>query len=197
MELSPRAKERLARIGSLSAQENEELVKTQEVEELLSSYFTGKITIEELWRLSKDLKDRRGDRIINDEQDRLLGTLRLLMNDDDMKQRSDAILALETLKQQQKHRELELIFSSIMALRNEYSRTKEQAYEQLKSGMEAQLQAAAQQAGRQGIPVDMNKSLEANVKNSNQWKSFIMELEKETEAAFSNYINKLRELILS
>jgi hypothetical protein len=196
MELSPLAKERLAKIGSLSPEENEKLERSGELESLLSRYFTGSISTEDLWGKIKELKKQRGETIIAEAQIKLLDAMRLQMSQEDLEQRRKAILALETIKDKQKYSSLEMNFNSIEALRNKLTKTKEQAYEQLKSGMESQLQAAAQQAIRQGVNVDMDRSLEANVKNSPQWKAFILKLEKDSEIMFNGYTTKLRELMI-
>ena len=196
MELSPLAKERLSKIGSLSPEESEKLERSRELESLLSRYFTGNISTEDLWGEIKDLKKQRGETIIVETQLKLLDTIRLQMKQKDIEERRKTLLALETIKDNQKYASLEMNFNSIEALRNKLITTKEQAYEQLKAGMEAQFQAAAQQAVSQGVNVDMDRSLEANVKNSPQWKAFISKLEKDSEVMFNGYITKLRELMV-
>ena len=196
MELSPLAKERLARIGSLSAEESNQLERNRELESLLSQYFTDIITSEDLWKKVKELKEQRDSTIPAQVQVKLLNSLRLQMSDDDLKQRRIAILALETIKNEQKYTEVEMYFNSIESIRKKYTQSKEQGYEQLKSGMEAQLRAAVQQASRQGVNVDIDRSLEANVKNSQQWKAFVSELETNTETMFNELIDKLKELII-
>ena len=196
MELSPLAKERLARIGSLSTEESKQLERNRELESLLSQYFTDIITSEDLWKKVKELKEQRDNTIPAQAQVKLLNSLRLQMSNDDLKQRRIAILALETIKNEQKYTEVERYFNSIESIRKKYTQSKEQGYEQLKSGMEAQLRAAVQQAGRQGVSVDIDRSLEANVKNSQQWKAFISELENNAETMFNEIIDKLKELII-
>ncbi len=196
MELSPLAKERLARIGNLSPEESKLLELNRKLESLLSQYFTDIITSEDLWKKVKELKEQRDSTVPAQAQAKLLNSLRLQMSNDDLKQRRIAILALETIKNEQKYTEIETHFNSIESIRIKYTQSKEQGFEQLKSGMEAQLQAAVQQAGRQGVNVDINRSLEANVKNSQQWKSFISELENNAEAMFSELIDRMKELIV-
>ena len=195
MELSPLAKERLARIGNLSPEESKLLEQNKELESLLSQYFTNILTSEDLWNKVKELKDQRDSSIPAQAQVKLLNSLRLQMSDDDLKQRRIAILALETIKNKQKYSEIEMHFNSIESIRKKYAQSKEQGYEQLKSGMEAQLQAAVQQTGRQGVNVDIERSLEANIKNSQQWKTFMSELENNAETMFGELINRLKELI--
>jgi len=99
------------------------------------------------------------------------------------------------MKSEGKYTTLELVLNSIEALRQKYTQLKEQTYQQLKGAVESQLQAAAQQAIKQGMKVDMEGSVEANIKSSPQWKEFISRHEKASEQMFSRYITKLREII--
>lgn len=195
MELSPLAREKLAKIGALSQEEKEKLKQSRELDSMLSRYFTGELSPEGLWKELKSLKDQSNESVIKEAQVKLLDTLRLQMSQADFDQRRNAILALETMKGEGKYSSLELVINSIEALYHKYTQGKEQAYEQLKTGIERQLQAVAQQAIRQGMKIDVESSVEANVKNSPQWKGFISKHEKASEEMFNSYIAKLRELI--
>ena len=195
MELSPRAKERLARIGALSQEEKETMRQSNELDSALSQYFKGELSSEDLWKRLKTLKDRSGDPIVKEAQAKLVDTLRLQMAQPDFDQRRTAILALETMKREGKYSSLDLILNSIEALRQKYTQQKERTYQQLKSAVERQLQAVAQQAITQGLKLDVESSIEANVKNSPQWKQFISQLDSSSQQMFDSYIAKLRELI--
>jgi hypothetical protein len=195
MELSPLARERLARIGALSPEEKERMRKSSELDSMLSQYFKGAISSEDLWIALKSLKEQCSESIVKEAQSKLVDTLRLQMNQEDFEQRRSAVLALETIKSGGKYSSIEPVLNSIEALRQNYTQTKEQIYEQLKSAVERQLQAVAQQAIRQGMKIDLESSVEANIKNSPQWKDFISKHEKACGEMFDRYIAKLRELI--
>ena len=195
MELSPLARERLAKIGDLSPEEKGKIKQSGEMDSLLSEYFKGALSPEGLWKKLKVLKEQSGESIVGGAQGKLIDTLRSQMSQADFEQRRSAILAIETIKAEGKYSLLEAILNSIVALRQKYTQTREQAYKQLKAGMEKQLQAAAQEALKQGMQIDMESSVEANIKNSPQWKGFITEHEKTFEEMFNGYIAQLRELI--
>ncbi len=195
MELSPLAKERLARIGALSPEEKERMRRSSELDSLLSQYFKGDVSSEDLWIELKSLKEQRGESIVKEAQIKLVDTLRLQMSQEDFEQRRSAVLALETMKHEGKYPSLELVLNSIQALRQKYTQVKEQTYNQLKVGLERQLQAVAQQAIRRGMKIDLESSLEANIKNSPQWKEFISKHERTAGEMFNSYVNRLRELI--
>jgi len=195
MELSPLAKERLARIGALSPEEMARARRSSELDSRLSQYFKGELSSEDLWKELKSLKDQSDESIVKEAQIKLVNTLRLQMKQEDFEQRRSAILALETMKGDGKYSSMELIFNSIGDLRQKYTQAKEQAYEQLKASIEPQLKAITEQAIKQGLKIDIDSSLDANIKNSPQWKDFISQHEKAGSEMFNDYIARLRQLI--
>lgn len=195
MELSPLARERLARIGALSPEEKERMRRSSELDSLLSQYFKGDVSSEDLWIELKSLKEQCSESIVKEAQIKLIDTLRLQMSQEDFEQRRSAVLAIETMKHEGKYSNIELVLNSIEALRQKYTQTKEQAYEQLKASIEPQFKAVTEQAIKQGLKIDIESSLEANIKNSPQWKEFISQHEKACGEMYSSYITKLRELI--
>jgi hypothetical protein len=193
MELSPLARERLARIGTLSEEERQRLRQSNDLDSLLGEYFSGGLDTDELWRRLKELGQRRGGSILSEVQRRLVDTLRLRMGQEDFEQRRVAVLAIETMKPEGKYGTLEIAFDAIEAVRSKYLQTKQQAYEQLKAGLQSKLNAAAQQARAQGMNIDLESSLDANVKNSAQWKDFIAQHEESSEESFQSCIRRLRD----
>ena len=195
MELSPLARERLAKIGAVSPEEKERIRRSGELESALSQYFKGELSSEDLWKRLKALKEQTGEPITTEAQSKLVDTLRLQMSQEDFDQRRQAILAIETMKPEGEYSSLELVLNSVETLRQKYTQSKEQTYQQLKGAVESQLQAVARQAMRQGMKIDMENSVDANVKNSPQWKQFISKHDSASEEMFKGYIAKLRETI--
>ncbi len=195
VELSPLARERLARMGALSQEEKDKLRQSGELDSLLSKYFKGSLDADVLWKGLKNLQEQGRLPIAREAQVKLANTLRLQMSEEDFDQRRQAILAIETMKRGGKYPALELILDSIEELRKKYTQVKEQAYKQLKTAIEKQLQAAARQAKTQGMNIDVQSSVEANIKNSPQWKDFISRHEKDSEEMFDSYMARLREVL--
>jgi hypothetical protein len=195
MELSPLARERLARIGTLSEEERERLRRSNDLDSLLAQYFNGGLDTDELWRRLNELGQQRGGSILSEVQARLVDTLRLRMGQDDFEQRRGAVLAIETMKPEGKYGMLEVAFDAIEATRSKYLQVKQQAYEQLKAGLQGKLHAAAQQAKAQSMNIDLENSLDANVRTSQQWKDFIAQHEESSEQSFESYIRRLRDTI--
>ena len=195
MELSPLARERLAKIGAISPQERERLKRSGELDSVLSQYFKGELSSDDLWKRLKALREQAGEPITTEAQSKLVDTLRLQMSQEDFDQRRQVLLAIETMKPDGKYSRLELVLNSIQTLRQKYAQLKEKTYQQLKSAVESQLRAVAQQAMRQGMKINMEGSVDANVKNSPQWKQFISQHDSASEEMFKGYIAKLRELM--
>lgn len=193
MELSPLAKERLARIGEPSQEEKDKLRHSQEISSLLSSYFTGKLSVESLWTKLKEYKDEGKEFMIREAQLNLVGAISLGSNALDFNRCREGILAVETLKDDSKYSILEANLKSIESLGNQYNQEREQAFNSIKSNIERQLEAVAQQvAQRTGGQVDVKSSAELNVTSSPQWREFISRHEKEYQTRFQTYLIQLR-----
>ncbi len=195
MDLSPRAQERLARIGALSEADKEQLLRERELDNVLSPFFTGTATAEELWTQVKSLAETRGPATVKQAQEKITSTLRLHMSDDDFARRRTALLALETLKPSGKYSALELLMGSIASLRQRYTDTKQQALEQVREQMEAQIHAAAEQARRQGMLVDTASTLEATLKASPEWRDFSMRHDGATQKTLDDYLARIRAML--
>lgn len=192
MELSPLARERLARISALSGEEQQRLARESELNAILSGYFKGELDADVLWKRLKELKDQTGEPVVAEAQGKLLETLRLQMGKEDFELRRDAVLALETLKQSGKYPTLEMGFRSLEGLREQYEAAKNEAYQQVRATVARQLESVAEQVKMQGLSVDTERSVDANVRNSPQWKEFIGRHDRASEQVFARHLSELR-----
>lgn len=195
MDLSPRAQERLARIGALSPAEQQHLQQERELEAVLAPHFTGSMTAEDLWQKVKLLSEAGGPGIVKQAQEKLLATFRLQMSAEDFARRKAALLALETLKKNGKYSALELLLGSIVSLRQRYDDVKKQALDQVREQMDSQLRAAAEQARRQGVLVDTASTIEASLKASPEWRDFITKHDAVAQKTLNDYIGRIKALL--
>ncbi len=195
MELSPRARERLERIGSLTATEQQQLQREREVEAALSAYYLGAIDAEGLWQQVKALTATHGVEAVKQAQLRMLQTFRLQMADEDFEKRKSGLLALESLKKNGKHSAIELLLGSIVSLRRRYNEVKQQAYEQLRGQVEAQLNAAGDQARRQGALVDTKTAVDATIKASPEWRDFMTRHDAAGQKTLDDYLARIKALL--
>lgn len=195
MDLSPRAQERLARIGALSEGEQKQLQHERELEAMLAPFFTGTETTEDLWKQVKTLSSTSGPEVVRQAQERLVSTFRLQMSDDDLERRKAALLALETLKKGGKHSALELLLGSIVSLRQRYNEAKQQAMDQLRQQMAGQVEAAAEQARRQGMFVDTATALDASIKSSPEWRDFVTRHDAVAQKTLNDYLARIKSML--
>ena len=195
MGLSPLARERLARIGELSATEQRQMQQKRELEPALSAYFLGDSEVEALWQQLKSLSESHGSGVLSTAQMTIVETLRLQMSEDDFARRKDALLAIETLKGSDKYSAIELLLGSIASLRQRYDETRQQAYDQIREQIEGQVQASAEQARMQGALADTAGSVDAIIKNSPEWRDFMMRHDAAGQQTFHDYITRLTALL--
>ena len=192
MELSPLAKEKLARIGELTEEEKARLKYNAQLSALLADYFTAKISPEDLWKELKKHKEEGRVSILLDTQFRLLDTITLNMNDADFDRRRRGILAAESLKEESDCARIEQELKSVENLRHRYQEEIDRTYNALREGVEEQVRVASQQLARQaasrGAAIDIEGSVEASVKSSAEWKEFISRHE-------NTYRQKLKEAL--
>jgi hypothetical protein len=200
MELSPRARERLERIGELSQEDKDRLKDSEQLAQLLSDYFTGKLSPEDLWMTLKGYKDEGKESMIREAQLGLVNALALESSDLDFERCRNGLLAVETLKGQGQYLDLERNLNSIQSLRQQYREEKGRAFNALKANIEKQIEMAArqmaQQTGNKRLPVDIQGSAEASVRNSHQWKDFVSTHEREYSSEFRSRLAELSSILL-
>lgn len=195
MELSPLARKRLEKLGELSEEEKLKIKFSEKLSSLLSEYFTGRVNLEELWGRMRAFKEEGKGFLIKEAQKKLLEAIRMEDSDPDLRRKREALLALETLKEESRHNELEPNLNQLDRLRKSYKEEKEKFFESLKRKMQSKVELAAQQLTRQGKPVNVEGSVEANVRTSSEWRNFLARHERTYGEKFKALIAQLRELI--
>lgn len=200
MELSPLAKEKLAKIGELTEDEKERLKFSNELTELLADYFTNKINADALWSKLKTQKESGNDLIIRETQMRLIGALNLGSKGIDFERNRKGILACETLKDEKnRYPEIELVLNSVAALRKQYLKEKEKTFNSMKASVQKQVEMAARQVAKQtgnkDVSIDIKGSVEASVLSSPQWAEFVLKNDTVYGQKFADHITKLKSLI--
>jgi hypothetical protein len=199
MELSPIAREKLSRLGELSETEKQDLKFSEKLTALLSGYFTDKIDANGLWTELKEFKEAGKESLIKETQTRLLHAITLGGNSFDFERCQNGILSSETLKSQGRYSELELSLSTIEKLRAQYNQDKDSAFNSLKAQMQDQVIRAAQQAqrqaGKEGLAIDIEGSIEASLKSSPQWRDFILKHEKNYGQKFDQQVRNIEALL--
>jgi hypothetical protein len=199
MELSPLARERLEKAGELSPEEKEKLRHEEELTAILSDFYTGKLNDEGLWTRMKTYIDNGQEELVKEMQIRLVYTLSLGGSDADFNNYSSGILILETLKSPNRYPEIETSIKNIEKTRLEYEDERTRTFNSMKSSIGDQVRRAAEQMAEQNRNsagmVDIESSIEASVRNSQQWRQFVVKYENEYGRKFEDLVNKLAKLL--
>ena len=188
-DLPPLARERLARIGELTAEEKEKMVDDEKVNSLLSEFYLGQIDSDNLW---KKLKEESKPSLLREAQVRLIDSLSFGTTPIELQRKRDGILAIETLKEEQNTSTVELNLNLMEDLQKRYEAEIEQAYSSIKAEVERnpQLRAKQVQQGQNTMMVQL--SIDEAIKQLPQWRDFLSEQEKRYSQEFTKLMEKLK-----
>ncbi len=199
MELSPLAREKLARIGDLSPAEKERLKMSEKLTQLLADYFTKKIDVNSLWLELKKYKEQGHESIVRETQIRLLNAITLTASQADFEHCRSAILGCETLKEHSRYSDLEHGLKMLESLRLQYQEEKEKAFNNIKQNIQRQVELAARQVLKQSsnrnISIDVEGSVEATARANPQWRSFLLEHDKIYGQRFDELAARIKRLL--
>ena len=188
-DLPPLARERLARVGELTAEEKEKMVDDEKVNSLLSEFYLGQIDSDNLW---KKLKEESKPSLLREAQMRLIDSLSFGTTPIELQRKRDGILAIETLKEEQNTSTVELTLDLMEDLQKRYKAEIEQAYGSIKDEVERnpQLRVKQVQQGQNTMMVQL--SIDEAVKQLPQWRDFLSEQEKRYSQEFTKLMEKLK-----
>ncbi|GAG53175.1 unnamed protein product, partial [marine sediment metagenome] len=141
-DLPPLARERLAKIGELTAEEKKKMVDDEKVNSLLSEFYLGQIDSDNLW---KKLKEESKPSLLREAQMRLIDSLSFGTTPIELQRKRDGILAIETLKEEQNTSTVELTLNLMEDLQKRHKAEIEQAYSSIKAEVERNPQLRVKQ----------------------------------------------------
>jgi len=192
--LPPRARERLAEI-KITPEDRERIKGVERVKSLLSQFYQGKLTPEDLGEKLKDFGKESKKFLIKEAQTRLINSLGLQISSQDFKRRGKAILVLERLKSEGKHssvkEEINLLGSLIKKCREEKDRVYEQLKKQVESNPELRIRKVRTESGE----VIVQLSTEEAILSSPEWKEFISQQELACGSEFSKLVEKIKKML--
>ncbi len=188
-DLSPIARERLAKIGELTQEEKERMLDSEKVDSLLSKFYQGQIDPESLWRR---LKEEGRPSLLREAQVRLVDSLNFGITPADLQRKRDAILAIESLKKEQNTPTIELSLNRVEDLQKRYKAEIEQAYDGIRVEVERnpRLRVKQVQQGQNTMVVQL--TVDEAIKQLPQWRDFLSNQEKRYSQEFGRAIERLR-----
>jgi len=197
MELSPLAREKLARIGELTGEEKSRLKYLEQLTSLLAEYFTNEFSLDDLWKELKKHKDAGRVFMLFDAQLKLLEAISLSGSEADFDKVRRGILAIETLKEEGDYTALEQDMNSIDNLRRQYRDERDRTYRSMQEKVERQVSLAAEQVARQattrGAAVGVQGSVEATIKASLEWKAFVSRHDETCSQKLKEHVARMKE----
>jgi DNA-directed RNA polymerase subunit L len=183
-DLSPIARERLARIGELTREEKEKMLDSEKVNSLLSEFYQGQIDPESLWR---GLKEEGKPSLLREAQVRLVDSLSFGSTPAELQKKRDGILAIETLKAEQN-----TSINLMEDLQKRHRAEIEQAYNSIRAEVERNPQLRVKQVQQGQNTMVIQLTIDEAIKQLPQWQDFLSNQEKRYSQDFARVMEKLK-----
>jgi hypothetical protein len=188
-ELSPIARERLAKIGELTQEEKEKMVDSEKVNSILSQFYQGQLDPESLW---KRLKEEGKRPLLREAQVRMVDSLSFGSSSAELQRKRDGILAIESLKQRQNTSVIELNLKRMEDLQKRYTAEIEQAYNSIRAEVEKNPRLRVKQVQQGQNTMMIQLTVDEAIKQLPQWQDFLSNQEKRYKEEFAKVIDRLK-----
>jgi O-phosphoseryl-tRNA(Cys) synthetase len=184
-----KAMERAAKISALTPDEKEEIKDQEKIRSVLSAFYKGEIKRDELWQKLKGTRQS----LLKEAQCNIVDSIRLETMVEELYQKKDGILAIETLKEKQNISIVENLLNTIIKLQKEYMLKKDEAIEELREAVEQNPQLRLRQVktpdGRTVLQpmVSVDEAVQAKMAE------YLLDLGKRYDELFTKGIEKLKE----
>jgi hypothetical protein len=188
-DLSPIARERLARLGELTNEEREQMIDSEKVTSLLSDFYQGQINPENLWMR---LKEEGKPSLLKEAQVRLVDSLSFGVPPTELQRKREGILAIESLKQEQNTAAIELNLNRVEELQKRYRAEIDQAYNSIRAEVEKdpRLRMKQVQQGQNTMVVQL--TVDEAIKQLPHWQDFLSSQGKRYGEEFAGVKEKLQ-----
>jgi len=185
------AMEKAALLDDLSDEEKEEIENRKKLEPVMSGFYKNMLKPEDLWNKLKEEKQS----LLKMVQLNLIDSLKFNLENNELKRRIKAIIAVESLKKEQKTLAIQHGLSLIENLIKRAETEKSQVQDQFRKAVENFPQARNRVIEQGGAKMVLKLSVEEAVLQNPQWKQFISEFESRNVAEFSSIIEKVIEYL--
>ena len=183
-----KAMERAAAMGEMTAEEKEQLKEQEKIKTILSEYYKDDLDRDGLWKKMKGSKPES----LRETQMSLINSLGLNMIPEEFLKRKDGILAIESLKEQQRVSVMEQVLDSIAGIQKEYQEGKEQASEQLREAIESNPQLRMKPVKTPDGRMTFQAAVSVDEAVQARLSEFLAEHEERYEFSFTKLIEKLK-----
>ena len=191
--LSPRARERLAKIR-ITQDDRERIKAVEKLKFLLSEFYQGKLSPDDFGERLKGYGTEERAFSTKEVQLRLIDSLSLRISSPDFKKRGKCILVLERLKTSEKRTFVKAEINVLGTLIKNFLSEKNQVFEQLKKEAEGNPELMINRVKTNQGEVTVRLSVDEAVLSSAQWRNFISRHDTACRAQFDKSIQQLKEL---
>ncbi|MDQ7788227.1 MAG: hypothetical protein RDU01_11550 [Thermodesulfovibrionales bacterium] len=183
-----KAMERAAAMGEMTAEEKEQMKEQEKIKTILSEYYKDDLDRDGLWKKMKGSKSES----LRETQMSLINSLGLNMIPEEFLKRKDGILAIESLKEQQRVSVMEQVLDSIAGIQKEYQEGKEEASEQLREAIESNPQMRMKPVKTPDGRMTFQAAVSVDEAVQARLSEFLTEHEERYEFSFTKLIEKLK-----
>jgi len=185
------AMEKVNKANKLTPEEKDRIKAEEKIKSLLAKYYKGQITSNDLWQKLKGNKSST----LREAQSILINSLSFQNSTDEYQIRKNAILAIETLKEDQNISSIESTLNEVNLLKKEYQKKKDEIEnilrKEIKKNPKARIKTIKQGDRLAIIQLSIEEALQENI----EWKNFITKHEEEYNKKFKSIIEKLMNII--
>jgi len=183
--------EKAALLEDLSYEEKQEIKNRKKLEPLMAGFYKANLKPEDLWSRLKD----ENLSLLKMAQLNLIDSLKFNLERNEIERRIKGIIAIESLKKEQKTPAIQQALSQIESLQKKAESEKTHVFNQFKNAVEKNPQARNRVIEQGGAKIIVKLSVEEAIFQNPQWKQFIAEFESNVEQEFSRIIEQARKHI--
>ncbi len=185
------ALEKAAMLEDLSAEEKEEIENKKKLEPIMAKFYQNKLKPEDLWEKFKGEKNS----LLIMVQKNLIDSLKFNLKTDELKRRAKAIIAIESLKKEQKVSAIQQGLNILEQVQKKAEAEKNQVYNQFKAAIENNPQARTRIIDQGDSKIVLKLSVEDAIEQNPQWKQYISDMENRYTEEFENIIKQIKKYV--
>jgi len=186
------AMEKADQIGDKLTPEEEMMTRQEQLKPVLARFYKREIDAEGLWR---HFKEERDSEMLREAQRLLIDSLGLRMLEEQFKERKEAILAIETLKDEPDSSTLEQLLNQIVNLLAEYKKEKKRFNDMLEKELKENSKMRMRPVRTQDGRTVMKLESAIDDETEKRFKNTLNRLEEQSEDRLNQLLNELKEAI--
>jgi len=185
------AMEKAARLEDLSEEEKERIENKKKLNPIMTGFYRNEIGPEKLWT---KLKNERAS-LLKQAQLNLLESLKFSLEPEEIKRRNKGIIAIESLKKDQKTSAIQQGLSLLENMQKKAETEKKQVFNEFKKAVENNPQARTRVVEQGGAKIVLKLSVEDAIAQNQQWKQFLSDFEKNYNSEFDKVCDQVKKYI--